>query len=199
MKILVTGASGFIGKRLCEALLIAGHYVGKLDISMDEQGEWDGIIHLAAVSRVKDCEADPERAIWSNILLTAQMLQRKFKWFVLVSTNEPPTSVYGLTKRCAEDYAKMHAARGDYTLLILKLTNVYGPGMAQDKLLPRFARREITLHDNVLPFEYVSVHSVVRHIQEWINHDKPLRIATLKLQDGVARTAEELMNVATSY
>ena len=60
MKILVTGAKGFVGKNLCVALKTKGHTVYEYDIesTADELKEYckdcEFVFHLAGVNRPKD-------------------------------------------------------------------------------------------------------------------------------------------------
>ncbi len=97
MKILVTGSSGTIGTRLCEALLSVGHtvtgadwepckwnpIVEKLRINIDLRDkekfsalpkDIDMIIHLAANARVYELVEHPERAM-DNIVDTFNILE----------------------------------------------------------------------------------------------------------------------------
>lgn len=193
----MTGCEGFIGKHLMPKL--AGHEVTGVDLKKGfATGGYDGIIHLAAVSRVSEGEKHPVKCVETNLLLTADYLELKPKWFIFASTCEKPTNVYGWSKRAAEDYIKLKAPK----YIIYRLSNVYGPGMAQDKLLPRLARGEIDkLDDGVLPFEHIPVSVVVEMIRLSIQkfEEPAFKSFTLKLAAGIARTKEELKSVATSY
>lgn len=195
MRILVTGSEGFIGKHLMKALPDAiGCDIGTKELT----GPFDGIIHLAAVSRVKDAEADRLKCLETNILLTARMLELKPKWFIFASTCEPPTNIYGFSKRAAEDYIRFVHQKH----IILRLTNVYGQGMREDKILPRLKRGDaVTLHDDALPFEYIHVDDVVAQIKRIIEtfDNAAFKSYTLKMSTGVANSEKQLRHVATSY
>ena len=198
MRILVTGSNGFIGKHVVEKLKDE-HEVVPYDIGRTlVRGPFDGIIHLAAVSNVRDADKDPVAALHTNIILTAMMLDRKPKWFIYAGTSEKPTNVYGLSKRAAEDYVKLKAEK----YVIFRLTNVHGKGMREDKLLPRLARNEtVQLHDKVLPFEHIPVSVVAEMIRLAVAKfdDPDFRSYTMKLATGIARTEQELRDVAASY
>ena len=92
MKILVTGAGGYIGSRVCYELMkdhdiipidnfyssqtdkINGNKILNVDIRNREALEkllaFDCIVHLAAISGVQDCEKNPDLAYEVNILGT---------------------------------------------------------------------------------------------------------------------------------
>ncbi|MGH3276387.1 MAG: NAD-dependent epimerase/dehydratase family protein [Streptosporangiaceae bacterium] len=112
-QVLVTGGSGFIGRRTVRALLARGHAVtvadkrpfpGDDDISMVlgdlcdpavvERAVAPGtslIIHLAAITRVLDSISDPAGTHRLNVTATAELLeqarQKKVGAFLLASTN----------------------------------------------------------------------------------------------------------------
>lgn len=58
MKILITGSTGFIGKRLTEQLLSKGHSITRLVRSSDEPGlVWDPEKHILDISRLEGYDA----------------------------------------------------------------------------------------------------------------------------------------------
>jgi hypothetical protein len=73
--------------------------------------------------------------------------------------------------------------------------------MQQDKLLPAVKRGENVEWKNVLPFEHIHVDEVCRQIARLIPtfSGPDFRSFTMKLANGIARTPEELRNVAASY
>lgn len=89
MRVLVTGASGFIAGHVCEALRKAGHQVVGLDISFSPNvhivaditkpipsvGQVDAVIHLAALSHPRDCEGAPAKAFSVNVNGIHQVLR----------------------------------------------------------------------------------------------------------------------------
>ena len=98
MRFVVTGSSGFIGKHLSGKLgdsipfdrfpenAIGYGDITILDDIINASKDCDGIIHLAAISRVSDCEDNPKRCIDVNINGTINVLHAAIKnninWFI---------------------------------------------------------------------------------------------------------------------
>ena len=96
MKILVTGAAGFIGKHVVKALreirlapyrglqnheVITLDMVGQVDIAADITKplspipDLDAVIHLAAIANPRECDANPSKAFDVNVNGTHQVLK----------------------------------------------------------------------------------------------------------------------------
>jgi GDP-4-dehydro-6-deoxy-D-mannose reductase len=86
MRVFVTGAGGFVGRRLVPALRAAGHEVAGSDREVDvtdpaavarvlAQGRPEAIVHLAALSSVAASWQQPERCYRVNFLGTRSLLQ----------------------------------------------------------------------------------------------------------------------------
>jgi UDP-glucose 4-epimerase len=120
-----------------------------------------GIVHLAAVTSVLGSLRDPSGVHEVNVEATAGLLelarQREVPRFLMSSTNAVvgdvgtatiheglpprPLTPYGATKAAAEMLLSGYAGGYGLTACALRLTNVYGPGMAhKDSLVPRLMR-----------------------------------------------------------
>lgn len=188
--VLVTGSKGFIGSRLMKAL--EGYSVIGVDIGDPLPSEVDGIVHLGGVSRVRDGEKDHAHCLQTNIVETAKLLQIPHKWLIYAGSCEEPTNVYGLSKKCAEDYIRITQPQ----YIILRLTNVYGAGMPEDKALARFKAGESL---DCFPFEAVHVDEVVGEIVRLISYISMFKRMTKKLCTSISTNEQELRNVAASY
>ena len=106
MRVLVTGANGFIGRHLVKALEQSGHTVLGWDLPDQDITQpfgnarpLDAVIHLAAVISPLLCDKDPATAFAVNVQGTHNMLKLAVaagaKRFVMASTGQ----VYGVSPR----------------------------------------------------------------------------------------------------
>jgi UDP-glucose 4-epimerase len=120
-----------------------------------------GIVHLAAITSVLGSLKQPAQVHQVNVDVTAALLElareRGVPRFLMSSTNAVvgdvgdatiheelplrPLTPYGATKAAAEMLLSGYAGGYGLTTCALRLTNVYGPGMAhKDSLVPRIMR-----------------------------------------------------------
>lgn len=157
MKALVTGAGGMLARALIPALEGAGHQVlgvpradadvtrpGALDLALSHF-QPDAIFHLAAFTKVDDCERQPEHAHLVNAIGSRQVAQAAAgsgAALVAVSTDyvfsgeasrpyreyDPvgPRSVYGQSKWAGEEAIREIAPRH----VIVRTAWLYGRGGA---------------------------------------------------------------------
>jgi UDP-glucose 4-epimerase len=152
VKLVVTGATGFLGSRSTELLRERGHDVvaiarpdGKeralaADVVRLDAGDpaarklvggSDAVLHFAGVPDPASAAADPARAVRENAGTTLNLLEacaQHGAGLVYPSTvraaAEPPPDVYALSKRLGELVCELHRAPAT----VLRLTSVFGPG-----------------------------------------------------------------------
>ncbi len=163
-RILVTGASGFIGKYLCQELNERGHEINVLfsihgDISdahtLDSfNGKVDKVIHLAASTFVPDSWQNPDEFFKVNALGTMRVLEfcrNNNSSLIFISaylygipdkvpTSEmelpKPNNPYAFSKYIAEQACLFYSSYLNVPSLIIRPFNVYGPGQPAHFLIP---------------------------------------------------------------
>jgi len=167
VSIVVTGASGFIGRHTVKELLERGYSVTGIDVSPSDVkhkdlknvrcdvsspelashiGEGDKVLHLAAVSTFGAAGENPVMAVRVNVEgalnVVQSCMEKKAERLVYSSTGNVyhksstipikedsprnPTSIYGLTKKQAEDWIMLYGDRIDY--IVLRYGYIYGQG-----------------------------------------------------------------------
>ena len=172
MRVVVTGANGFIGLHTVDALLRRGYHVVAIDLRDDRlrgrffnkrrittvledvtskdlenwMMEGDKVLHLAAIAKFSEAEQRPVVTIETNVLGTFNVIQcclkRGVERLVFSSTGsvyskdvqipikedspKRPVSIYGFSKRQAEDWIFFFASQLKY--VVLRYGYVYGAG-----------------------------------------------------------------------
>ncbi|TDD86407.1 NAD-dependent epimerase/dehydratase family protein [Actinomadura rubrisoli] len=163
MRILVTGAAGYVGYAVARRLVAAGHEVdglvrragavlpaGVREVAGDllepgglPEGPYDGVCHLAALTRVRESFAGPLRFFASNVQGTVNLLEAVDAPRVVYGSTaavygaperQPipeteataPTSPYGASKLAAEQAVRFHARTGAIGAVVLRTFNVAG-------------------------------------------------------------------------
>jgi UDP-glucose 4-epimerase len=125
------------------------------------EGGFQGIVHLAAVTSVLRSLEHPELTYRTNVAATSLLLEAGraagVSALVFASTNAvtgptdapaiteaaplQPLTPYGATKAAAEMLMSAYTASYGLRCAVLRLTNVYGPGMqAKDSIVARLMR-----------------------------------------------------------
>ena len=164
MRLLVTGANGFIGRHLVQALEKGGHTVLGWDLPDQDitapfgtPPPLDAVIHLAAVASPPLCDKDPTLAFRVNCQGTHNMLKlavaAKAKRFILASTahvysvpplylptdERAPQSVfdtYTTTKLIGERLCDLFWDNYGLSYAALRLFNGYGQGQPVGYFIP---------------------------------------------------------------
>ena len=176
MKVLVTGAEGFIGRYVVRLLRQKGHevlgmdIVGNPDIKADISeplktiNSLDAVIHLAAVSHPRECDANPSKAFNVNVGATHQVLKMALasgaKKFVFSSSAHvydiPPrymptdethplrlNNTYTTTKILGEQLCDLYWTNHGLRYTTLRLFNAYGPGQQPGYFIPDILKKVV--------------------------------------------------------
>jgi nucleoside-diphosphate-sugar epimerase len=154
MKLLVTGATGFLGSRAAELLEASGHQLVRLARpagaerhGVDEErlvridagdpaareliAGADAVLHFAGIPDPARAREDPARAVRENAGATLNLLEGCLAHgaglvypSTLRAALDPPPDAYAISKRLGEEVCRLHPAR----TLVVRLTSVFGPG-----------------------------------------------------------------------
>ncbi len=219
-KLLILGGSGFIGTNLAKKLAGMGYEItifdrklpkdtcgiGNVHIILGDirdkelvgetfrRGNFDGIIHLAAVSRVIDAEKDPELCRNVGIIGTENVLKAAEKygkpWIIYGSSREVygepknlpvresdgirPINIYGDVKAESEKMVKEYHDRCNTPVLVLRFSNVYGCWFDhKSRVTPLFTRnilegKKITINGGGQLFDFTHMDDTVEGIVKGI-------------------------------
>ena len=134
MKVLVTGAKGFVGRNLCLTLgQMPDVEVLKYDLGDEAKlddyvAECDFVMHLAGVNRPKD----PAEFKTGNTVFTEDILEK-----LAARQNPPPVLLsssiqaaldndYGKSKAAAEEAVRAYGTKTGAPVFIYRLANVFG-------------------------------------------------------------------------
>jgi nucleoside-diphosphate-sugar epimerase len=163
--VLVTGASGFIGRPLADKLEGVGYSVIRHSEAHGDIASCllpsavDHVFHLAARTFVPDSWSAPLPFYTTNILGTVNVVElcRRHSasltvmssyvygrpQFLPISEEHPVAAFnpYGHTKLLAEEVCRYYAQQFNLRITIIRPFNVYGPGQNRNFLIPTLLRQ----------------------------------------------------------
>jgi UDP-glucose 4-epimerase len=225
-KILITGNSGYIGSHLTKLLEDTYELYGldtmnprvdiKHFINCDIrtmhylQGEYDAVIHLAALVNVGESEKMPSNYYMTNLTGTLNVLNGiKTKNFIFASTGaaEYCQSAYGTSKKAAEDCIREYCTKNNVPHTIFRFYNVIGSTVVEPtnpdglfyNLIQAMRTKEFTIFGN----DYDTVDGTcVRDYVHVMEICEALKLAIEKpsnsmecLGHGVGHTVGEIVNL----
>lgn len=178
-KILITGATGFIGKALASRLKALGRDVvpassadgdiaSRDTLTKFAQQDITHIFHLAGKTFVPDSWDNPQAFYQTNVLGTINVLEFCKKKHIPVTYvsayvyGHPdrlpigeesairPSNPYALTKRLAEEICEFYASAYDLPVTTIRPFNVYGTGQAENFLIPAIISQTLGSGENII-------------------------------------------------
>ena len=181
MHVLVTGGSGFIGTHLVSKLLSLNvevtllvrnntnslqlrerfpsvHFLVYEPGCFEEEGDFDSIIHLAALYLNKAYQNDIRPLIESNITLSVELfnfaVESEVKTVVCAGTGwqnlgkgKSGVNLYSVTKSSMSNFARYFADNSKTKFVTLLISDTYGPNDTRNKLIPSlldsYSRQEV--------------------------------------------------------
>ena len=241
MKVIVTGGAGFIGSAFinhlldnfeCDVLCVdkltyAGrkenikHNVSFLqkdicDVTSDELGEFDYMVHFAAESHVDNSISDGLPFVRTNVEGTFNLLEisrknKNLKKFIHISTDEvygdmdehfsinhsakeddelKPSSYYSATKAASDMLVLSTNRTYGLPYLITRTCNNFGEHQFEEKFLPTIAR-------SIKEGTPVPVYGDGEQIREWMYvYDNVKVICDLMFDDEVVN---QVINIGTGF
>ena len=181
MKLLVTGASGFLGSRHTTVLRERGHDVvavtrpggrarggseglGAIELDAGDPAArelipgCDAVLHFAGVPDPATARADPASAVRENVGTTLNLLEGcKEHGAALIypstvrAAQNPPPDPYAVSKRLGEQVCRLHPTH----VVAARMTSVFGPGQVTAEgatgAIAAFAARALASEPIVIP------------------------------------------------
>jgi GDP-4-dehydro-6-deoxy-D-mannose reductase len=178
-KILVTGASGFIGRALVARLRASRFTVLTMDLEDGDisangtlakfmQLDIEHVFHLAGKTFVPDSWGNPQSFYETNVMGTLNVLEfcrAKMVPLTYVSAyvyGHPeklpisedsairPNNPYAHTKRIAEQTCNFYANAYGLPVTVIRPFNVYGIGQSERFLIPTIIRQVMNIEDRIV-------------------------------------------------
>ena len=185
MKILITGAEGFIGKNLCASL--SSHELLKYDIDTDPLllsdycRDADFVIHLAGINRPKDeSEFTKGNTDFTATLLKSLLENNNPAPILMMSSIQAALdNPYGRSKKAAEDLLRQYSDAHDIPVYIYRLPNVFGKWCKPNynSVVATFCHNianglDITVNDPNAAITLVYVDDIIEQIKKMLSTNK---------------------------
>jgi UDP-glucose 4-epimerase len=222
MKVLVTGATGFIGSHLCHALKYSGIEVVTWSLSQDHYYELlraldsvDCVVHLAALVHHPEInnEVSYQDAIVNGTQLVVEAcLERDVKRLIYMSSiavygvdscdykifensSKCPCTPYGRAKRDVEWLLKSVAENSDLEIVVIRAPLVYGKKAKGNYAELVSLMRKIPL----LPFgratekrSFISIGALTSFIQKCVTYKNAFGYTVFNVQSNDVTSTKEL-------
>ena len=215
MKIVVTGAQGFIGKNLVAWL---GRQMDHQILCFGRQDSWakvmeglalaDLVFHLAGVNRPQSAEdfrtgnVNFTQQICDQLMATGRPVS-----FVLASSIQATMdNPYGVSKRQAEEVVRAYAERNQARVAIYRLPNVFGKWCRPNynSVVATFCHNiahdlPITINDANHVVELVYIDDVIQHLGYELEQNNHTIITYPQVQPTYQISVGRLAEVITSF
>lgn len=189
MKVLVTGATGFIGKWVMKELDASEHtaiaFSGDVrDKSTFPKGSFEVIIHLAAKVDKKFWGSNDLYKV--NVEGTKNLLEQysdsKIVYISSADVEKEILSKYAKTKKEPENLVLRNPKN-----LVMRPPSIFGPGDTHDKLIPRLFKKYIESEEckimNNDENEYMYVGDVAKRIVDGMGKQGIIRLRGFKVRN----------------
>lgn len=218
MKVLVSGASGFIGSHLMETLddcvgydLKTGQDIRDLE-QLDSYMKYaDIVVHLAAQTSIANAWDNPVELYSHNILGTANVIQsaiknkvKKIIYASSASIYQPHDNPYAISKFTDEGLFETH--KDQIQSVGMRFMNVYGKGQnrAYGTVIPAFyegfkSKKGIKIYgDGKQTRDYIHVSDICRFIKLAIDTDNKQQHLVLDVGTGKSVSVNKLADMFQS-
>lgn len=214
MKVLVTGAKGFIGRNLVTTLKQDTNLeVIEVDIEQSVEElkqatlESEFIFHLAGVNRPKNDQEffEGNTGLTETIIETLKQHQKKTPILITSSIQAELDNAYGQSKKAAEDALKNYSQETGANSYIYRLPNVFGKwcrpnyNSAVATFCHKIARdEEIWVNDRSISLNLVYIDDVVRCFIDTM-YNQPRSTDYLEVTPVHPATLGEIVDLLVSF
>ena len=191
-KVLVSGASGFIGSHLVKRLIQSGHSVQTLPRDWKEISNFDWLFNLGAYgnkynqNNVKEMIGANILGLWKLLEASKDIPYRAFINFSSSSTLLDYETFYSATKGSGERLVKAFVNKYDKPVVTVRPYSVYGPNDDPKHFIPTAIKAfKEDLELKVAPGEH-----------DWI-HVSDIVLGVIKVSENAKKLKGECVNIGT--